>query len=527
MWQLPPLTPDEILDYLRKSRTDDPTLDVSEVLAKHEQMLDEWVDRNLPGIGPIPEENRYREVVSGETIESRPEIKKLLQRIESPRVKAILIVEPQRLSRGDLEDIGRIVKLLRYSNTLVITLNYTYDLHDERDRDLFERELKRGNEFLEYQKRIMNNGRLLSVRNGNFIGQTAPYGYKKVQIKEEKRKCYTLEPDPEKAPIVKLIFELYRDGYGMTRISDKLDALGVPSPSGGKWVPDTIPRMLKNEHYLGKVVWNRRPQLRKIVDGDVVVSRPTAEEYLIYEGKHPAIIDQALWDAVQVRRGTIPPNKKAYNFVNPLSGLLYCKKCGKAMTRRTYKDKDGKERSAPRVACTNQRRCHTASACIDEVINEVAKVIQSTIEDFEVRVNRDDDDRLVTQHQMIKQMEARLQELQELEIAQWNEKMKGKMPPHVFDRLNEQTLREIKEAKEALAEAQKNLPVPVNLQDRLVTFKDALTALLNPEAPAKEKNNLLKACIARIDYDRVQVNKGHKKAGDSDTPIELEFTLKL
>ena len=527
MWQLPPLTPDEILDYLRKSRTDDPTLDVSEVLAKHEQMLDEWVDRNLPGMGPIPEENRYREVVSGETIESRPEIQKLLQRIESPRVKAILIVEPQRLSRGDLEDIGHIVKLLRYSNTLVITLNYTYDLHDERDRDLFERELKRGNEFLEYQKRIMNNGRLLSVRNGNFIGQTAPYGYKKVQIKEEKRKCYTLEPDHEKAPIVKLIFELYRDGYGMTRISDKLDALGVPSPSGGKWVPDTIPRMLKNEHYLGKVVWNRRPQLRKIVDGDVVVSRPTAEEYLIYEGKHPAIIDQALWDAVQVRRGTIPPNKKAYNFANPLSGLLYCKRCGRAMTRRTYKDKDGKERSAPRVACTNQRRCHTASACIDEVINEVTKVLQSTIEDFEVRVNRGDDDRLITQRQMIKQMETRLQELQELEIAQWDERMKGKMPPHVFERLNEQTLREIEEVKKALAEAQKNLPAPVNLQDRLVTFKDALTALLNPEAPAKEKNSLLKACIARIDYDRVQVNKGHKKAGDSDTPIELEFTLKL
>ena len=128
---------------------------------------------------------------------------------------------------------------------------------------------------------------------------------------------------------------------------------------------------------------------------------------------------------------------------------------------------------------------------------------------------------------MIKQMETRLQQLQELEIAQWDEKMKGKMPSYVFERLNEQTLREIEEVKKTLAEAQKSLPSPVNLQDRLVTFKDALTALLNPEAPAKEKNNLLKACIARIDYDRVQVNKGHKKAGDSDTPIELEFTLKL
>ena len=65
MWQLPLLTPEEILLYSRKSQTDDPTLTTEETLAKHEQMLDEWVERNLPGMGKIPEENRYREVVSG------------------------------------------------------------------------------------------------------------------------------------------------------------------------------------------------------------------------------------------------------------------------------------------------------------------------------------------------------------------------------------------------------------------------------------------------------------------------------
>ena len=72
MWQLPPLKPEEIIDYLRKSQADDPTLTVEETLAKHEQRLDEWMDRNLPGMGPVPEENKYREVVSGETIDSRP-----------------------------------------------------------------------------------------------------------------------------------------------------------------------------------------------------------------------------------------------------------------------------------------------------------------------------------------------------------------------------------------------------------------------------------------------------------------------
>ena len=91
-------SPDEILLYLRKSRADDPNMTVEEVLRKHEEILDEWAARNISE--RIPESNRFREVVSGETIDDRPEIKRMLKAIESPRYKAILIVEVQRLSRG-------------------------------------------------------------------------------------------------------------------------------------------------------------------------------------------------------------------------------------------------------------------------------------------------------------------------------------------------------------------------------------------------------------------------------------------
>ena len=113
------LEPDEVLVYLRKSRSDDPLLSVEEVLRRHETILDEWAEKNLKG--PVPEENKYREIVSGETIADRPEIQKVLRLIESPKIKAVLVVEVQRLSRGDLEDAGRLIKLLRYTDTLVIT----------------------------------------------------------------------------------------------------------------------------------------------------------------------------------------------------------------------------------------------------------------------------------------------------------------------------------------------------------------------------------------------------------------------
>ena len=86
--------PEEVIDYLRKSRSDDPLLTVEEVLSKHESMLDEWAEKHLGAV--VPEENKYREVVSGETIAERPEINRVLRLIESPRYKAVAVVEPQR-----------------------------------------------------------------------------------------------------------------------------------------------------------------------------------------------------------------------------------------------------------------------------------------------------------------------------------------------------------------------------------------------------------------------------------------------
>ena len=522
MWQLPPLTPDEILLYSRKSRTDDPLKTVEEVLAKHEQMLDDWVERNLPGMGPIPESNRFREVVSGETLDSRPKIQKVMQLAESPRYKAVLVVEPQRLSRGDLEDIGRLVKILRYSNTLVLTLPYNYDLRDERDRDQFERELKRGNEFLEYQKKILSNGRLLSVQNGNYLGRVPPYGYKKKIVYEGKTKCHTLEPDPVTAPYAKMIFELYRDGLGWDRITDRLTAIGAPPPKGDTWHKATFAHLLKNEHYIGKVVWCKRKREINVVDGEIVVTRPHAEDYLVFEGKHPAIVDMDLWNAVQERRGKIPRNSKAYNLTNPYAGIAYCKKCGRTLNRREFLNKEGKRRSAPRLLCPNSRNCGQGSATMDEVLVEVEKELRDGIANFDMLIKRGTDDSAKIHRQLIDRLEKRELELKELEIAQWDEKIKGQIPPHVFERLNKEVLEEMETVRQELCFARNSTPEPVDIEEKKEMFQEALDALLDPNSPVKKLNELLKRCFSRMDFDRKR-KTGHRSRGIPE-PISIEFT---
>ena len=525
MYVLPRLLPEEILYYLRKSQSDDPLLTVDEVLSKHEKMLDDWVQRNLPELGPVPESNRIREVVSGETIEGRPGMLDLLHRIESPKKKAVLCVEPQRLSRGSLKDIGHLVELLRYSNTIVITMHYTYDLRDDRDRDLFERELMRGNEYLEYYKRIMLNGRLASIKAGNYLGRHAPYGFKKITIKDGKTNCPTLEPHPEQAPVVKMIFEMYRDGLGIVRITDRLNDMHIPSPSGKRWSKESLQWILGNIHYIGKVRWNYRPNVKSVEDGAVVVKRPRSEDFLVYEGKHDGIIDQELWDAVQEIRGKIPRNKKNTDGFNPLAGVMFCE-CGRAMTARPFISK-GVEYSKPRFLCSQQRYCGGASALMSEVMDDVKATLREAIADFEMRIEKGDDDSAKIHRQMVERLEKRLLELRDLEVKQWDEKTKGGMPAHVFELLNSQTVEEMHEVEEALCAARNSVPEPINLQEKLSNFHAALNALDDPNVTVRTKNMLIKLCIERITYSRKRAgSKGHTRKGEA-TKINLHYELRV
>lgn len=524
------ITIDGIIIYLRKSRSDDPLLSVEEVLARHEARLQEWAERHFGA--KIPEENILREVVSGETIDDRPEMLRLLSMIESPKRKAVLIVEAQRLSRGDLEDAGRIIKLFRYSNTLIFTLDEIYDLRETRDRDDFERELKRGNEFLEYQKRIMNNGRIQSVSQGNYLGSIAPYGFDKIAVKEGKQTCHTLIENKAEADAVRLIFDWYvNQNMGCTLIANKLEELKIKSRSGKAWNAETITEMLSNVHYIGKVKWNWRKTIKIVEDGEIVKTRPKnkTNEYMIFEGKHDAIISQELFDAAQARKGKNVPVKARAKLVNPLAGLVYCS-CGCAMVYKPYK-KDGVERSATRMLCNDQARCNSGSCTFDELMEYIVAALKQSIADFEIRLSNNEGDSLKLHLKLIANLEKKLEELNKLEIAQWEKYSLESMPKHVFDTLNEKVLREKAEIQEALCNARDSIPNPVDYEEKIARFSDALEALKDPEVPAILKNKLLKECIEKIIYKRAKPErakgKGARKMGAIWIQQEIELDIHL
>ena len=492
------LKPDEILLYLRKSRTDDPTLDVAEILARHETILDEYAERMWGE--KIPESQKMREIVSGETIDSRPELLKILKLIESPKIKGVLLVEVQRLGRPDLEDIGRLSKLFRYTNTLVITPQKTFDLRNEYDREAFERELMRGNEYLEYTKKIMSRGRLLSVQQGNFIGTKPPYGYDKDVIMEGKKKCHTLKINEAEANVVRMVFDMYvNKDMGRVNIAHHLNDLGVPTRTGVLWTQDTLKTMLENEHYIGKVRWNWRKTVTVVEDGAIKKVRPKTEigEYLVYDGKHPAIISDELFQSAREKQGKNHRAKSKTKVRNPLAGLLFCQ-CGRAMSLRTY----SAHKSPPRLLCDNQVYCKTTSCLYQEIIDRVRETLEQCIADFEVRIKNDDKDSQKMHENLIKRLKAKMEELNKKELSQWEKYSEEDMPKEIFEKLNQKVLKEKDEVQQALCKAYESMPEPIDYEEQLLRFKDALAALDDPEVSAEKKNKLLKGCIERIDYKR-------------------------
>lgn len=535
--------PDEVLVYLRKSRSDDPLLSVEEVLRKHESILNEWVERNLSA--KIPEENIFREIISGETIADRPEIQKLLSKIESPKYKAILCVEVQRLSRGDLEDAGRLIKLLRYTNTFVITPPKTYDLQDEYDRDIFERELKRGNEFLEYQKKIMGRGRLLSVSQGNYINSMPPYGYDKVWVMDGKRKVPTLAENKEQADVVRLIYDLYvNKNMGYKRICDYLENLNIKPPKGKYWSPSALKDLLRNVHYIGKVKWNWRKTVTIVEDGEIVKTRPKTQmgEYLIYDGKHQAIISEEIFNLAQEKLGKNPRIPVSKTIVNPFAGVLYCH-CGRAMLLRFNKTKDGFEKNPPRLMCTDQTHCKTGSCLFSDMIDEVCRDLEEYIDDFEVKIENQDENSEKLHLDIIKNLEKSLKDIEAKQIAQWeaqsNPNPDLRMPADIFKVLKEKLAKEKEETKKALEQAYNSIPTPIDYEERISSFRNAISALKNDEVSAEAKNTLLKACVERIDYyrdapERLRRAKNERKGatlpiggGWTETPIELDIKVKI
>jgi hypothetical protein len=479
--------------YLRKSRADNPNESVEEVLEKHETILQELAERELGG--RIPEHCIFREIVSGETISERPQMMRMMSMIENPDVKGVLVVEPQRLSRGDLEDCGKVVNSFRYSTTEVIAPNMVYDLSNKMQRKFFEQELMRGNDFLEYTKEILLRGRIASIKRGNYIGNIPPFGYDKVATDDG----FTLKPN-EYAPAVKMAFEMFvNENKTPLQIARHFDSIGIKPYRSEIWEKCSIRAMLNNKHYIGLVYFGTKRTEKTVVNGQVVAkkSRPAnPEDFIIAKGKHPAIVSDELFEAAQNKFRNNPRHKKDFPLKNPFAGIMFCSKCGRVMQYHPYKH------ARTRIECRNRNGCGSKSAFMDDVVEAVAWSLENEhLPRLQSELHNDSGKAKAIQLRLLEKMNKELAELHEKEEKQYDLLESGTYTEEVFQKRNKALHVQMDELKSRIYEARQQVPKEIDYAGEIDKLMEAVTKLRNPDVPAEIKNRLLKAIIKRIDYE--------------------------
>lgn len=370
--------------YLRKSRADmeAEAHGEGETLARHEKLLLEVAKRGKYNVTQI-----YREIVSGETIAARPVMQHVLQEVEQGVWAGVLVVEVERLARGDTIDQGVVAQAFKYGGALIITPLKVYDPNNEYDEEYFEFGLFMSRREYKTINRRLQRGRLASAKEGKWVSGIAPFGYERVRIKNDKG--WTLRLVEEEADIVRFLFRLYTSGeededgnvrqVGTYSLALRLDKMGVAPPGGAScWNSTTIRELLANPVYIGKIRWNVNKQKKRNINGQVQIEYYTSapEDRVLVDGLHPAIVDEAVFFKAQdlLGRNGPPPVPTQSTVTNPLAGLLICGKCGRNIVLRP-------NAYCGMLMCPN-RVCDNVSAKYDVVEERLLQALAAWLSDY-------------------------------------------------------------------------------------------------------------------------------------------------
>ena len=480
--------------YLRKSRKDAEleALGQGETLARHAQALADLAAR----LG-ITIAQTYRELVSGDTIAERPQMRALLEAVSAGAWDGVLCMDADRLGRGDSIDQGVILQTFLYSATLIITPDKIYDPTDDSDSEFFEIKLFFARREYNMIKKRMQRGRLASVMAGSYLGTRAPFGYERCQDPVTKK--WTLRPVPEKAGLVRSMFAWYADGDGgANTIARRLNALGLTTDLGRPWTPSGVRGVLTNPTYIGKVQWNQRVGQVRIVEGRRVKSRPKSDTPLLVDGLHPAIVDPDLFDRVQrmFAAHAKPPVNANRAISNPLAGLIVCDQCGMHMTAKHTPNRRGD------FLCCQTQGCPTCSTYIDVIEEALLDILGGWVTELSAAPTPAPDP------------DAAVRQAARASLLEQRRTLEGQSA-RLYDLLEQgvytvQTYRQRRDDLDArLAENQAALdaldagPAPDPRRALIPQLQTVLDAYHTSPSPA-EKNNLLRTVVGHVAYHKTQ-----------------------
>jgi len=311
--------------------------------------------------------------------ERRPEASRILRDLRNPHRgwDALVIAEPQRAFSGTQFE-GILLQFAHYGVGLwVPELGGPVDIENDGHYMALSNYGTMSRAERNRTRLRVANAMRAHAQAGRWLGGRPPYGYRIVDAGPHPNpskaasgaRLHQLAPDPETAPIVRRIFDMYLAGAGYKQLAAVLTNEGIPNPSahdpkrnshrpGHSWAMSAVRAILTNPRYLGYHVSGRTKKKDVLLDPDVPALGHVTRQQWQQRNEwvtstvqaYDAIVEEQIWHRVQAlvasntRTKALTPSRRTHAGVRrsdssryPLAGLVICDACGKRLQGNTVR----------------------------------------------------------------------------------------------------------------------------------------------------------------------------------------------
>ena len=452
--------------------------------------------------------------VSGTTFD-RKGFQAMIAEVEAGKVATIIVKDMSRFGRDYLK-VGLYTDVLfKDKGVRFIAVNNGIDSNNQGDND-FTPFLNIMNEWYARDSSRKIQAIFKSrMEKGLRCSGSIPYGY----LRDPQDKQH-LVVDEEPAAIVRRIFQMVIEGYGVMAIADALTADKIMIPSAYakcncpennhcnsfhdpyRWSATAIGYILEKREYMGHTVLGKT-----ITENYKTKKRRKArpEELMIFKNTHEAIADEETWELAHRLKKTVRRPSYPDRPANPLTGIVYCADCGRKMTHRQPGPKKKKIYDADDAYVCGSYRQLTRDCTMHFVktsalqnlilssIREVSSFVRKDEKEFLHMVREETDAGLEKeakeQKKRLHKAEKRIAELDVLIKKLYEGNATGRIPDKHFDRMLADYDREqsgleqtVSELEQAIATQEQDYESPqkfIALVNRYTDFTELTAPMLN------------------------------------------------
>ncbi|MGV1037851.1 MAG: recombinase family protein, partial [Candidatus Nanopelagicales bacterium] len=287
---------------------------------------------------------------------NRPELQRMLEYLGDHQVDYVIVHKLDRLARNRADDV-EITKALDASNVRLVSTTESID--QTPSGMLLHGIMSSIAEF--YSRNLaaeVTKGMGQKAKAGGTVGR-APLGYRNHRtVDSEGREVRTVIVDPERAPLIKIAFDLYTTGeWTVASLTELLNQRGlttVPTPKmPSRQITDgLLHKILTNPYYKGQ----------------------TKYQGVHYEGRHEALVDETTWQRVQEVLSSHVNGERTRRHPHFLKSTVYCGQCGERLLVQKSRSATGD--IYPYFNCAGRHSKRTSCTQRAVLIYEVEKKLE-------------------------------------------------------------------------------------------------------------------------------------------------------